>query len=801
MRTKFILSLLAFLLSFNVLTAQDYRNNSSLTLENIMKGEEWTGTWPENVRWSVDGKQVLFTWNPDNKLLLSTYGWSRENHTIHRLTPSELKTIVPPHNRDFNADRSSVVYVKNGDLFLRDANGGKPALLLDFPSGISSPRFIPGHSHISFIYDQNLYLYDMESGNTRVLTDFRKGEKKAEKKTYAGEQEEWLHNEQMELFDILRLRKEKKDLEKERSDSASVREPKTIYTGSAKIYTISISRDEKHILFLSFTYSEKAKHVVMPEYVTESGFTETETIRAKVGYPYGTMKAGIYNPDTDSVYYADISHLPGIHDFPVFKETQTWETREDETRTVYLGSPVWSDDGNHVLINVQSTDNKDRWITLLDLKTGELASLNRQHDEAWIQGPGIGELTNHGTLGWYPDNRTIYFQSEESGYSHLYLLDTKTGRKKQLTSGDYEVYDPFLSRDKKTFYFTSNEENPEIRNFYSMPARGGRQTKLTTMTGNNEVSLSPDEKTMIIRYSYANKPWELYYKPNGASEKAEQITNSSTPAFKAYSWRVPEFIHFTASDGVSVPARLYRPAEKVSNNAAVIFVHGAGYLQNAHEWWSDYYHEYMFHNFLADNGYTVLDIDYRGSAGYGRDWRTAIYRHMGGRDLADNVDGAAYLVKSLGIDPGRIGIYGGSYGGFMTLMAQFTRPGTFKSGAALRSVTDWAHYNHGYTSNILNTPFTDSLAYQRSSPINFASGLQGHLLMCHGMIDDNVHFQDIVRLTQRLIELRKDNWELAVYPLESHKFKEWTSWLDEYKRVYKLFEETIRDKDPSAKNH
>ncbi|HYW94798.1 MAG TPA: hypothetical protein VE870_04370, partial [Bacteroidales bacterium] len=105
MRTKFILSLLAFLLSFNVLTAQDYRNNSSLTLENIMKGEEWTGTWPENVRWSVDGKQVLFTWNPDNKLLLSTYGWSRENHTIHRLTPSELKTIVPPHNRDFNADR------------------------------------------------------------------------------------------------------------------------------------------------------------------------------------------------------------------------------------------------------------------------------------------------------------------------------------------------------------------------------------------------------------------------------------------------------------------------------------------------------------------------------------------------------------------------------------------------------------------------------------------------------------------------------------------------------------------------
>ncbi len=227
---------------------------------------------------------------------------------------------------------------------------------------------------------------------------------------------------------------------------------------------------------------------------------------------------------------------------------------------------------------------------------------------------------------------------------------------------------------------------------------------------------------------------------------------------------------------------------------AVVFVHGAGYLQNAHKYWSSYYREYMFHNLLASRGYVVLDPDYRASSGYGRDWRTAIYRFMGGKDLEDVVDGATYLVDAERVDPKRIGVYGGSYGGFITLMAMFTTPGVFKAGAALRPVTDWAHYNHGYTSNILNVPQSDIEAYRKSSPIYHAAGLKGALLILHGMVDTNVHFQDSVRLAQRLIELRKENWELAAYPVENHAFLEATSWADEYKRILKLFEENLRRK-------
>ena len=187
----------------------------------------------------------------------------------------------------------------------------------------------------------------------------------------------------------------------------------------------------------------------------------------------------------------------------------------------------------------------------------------------------------------------------------------------------------------------------------------------------------------------------------------------------------------------------------------------------------------------------MLDLDFRASAGYGRDWRTAVYRHMGGRDLQDYVDASRYVGTEHGIDPERVFIYGGSYGGFITLMALFNEPEHFGGGAALRAVTDWAHYNHPYTSNILNTPATDSLAYAQSSPIYFSEGLEDPLLIAHGMVDTNVQFQDVVRLAQRLIEQGKEDWEMAVYPVEGHGFTEPASWTDEYRRILELIRESV----------
>jgi len=425
----------------------------------------------------------------------------------------------------------------------------------------------------------------------------------------------------------------------------------------------------------------------------------------------------------------------------------------------------------------------------LDVVSQKLKLIDRQHDDAWIGGPGTGGFFANTNMGWI-NNSTVWFHSEETGYSHLYLVDVTIGKKSALTSGKYEVQQAQLSKDRKYFYLVTNEAHPGEKQFYKLPITGGQPERISQLTGAREVQLSPDEKWIAYRYSYSNKPWELYLQENKKGAKETQITNSLTSEFKSYEWRDPEVTTFKARDGADVYTRLFKPAK--SNGAAVIFVHGAGYLQNAHKWWSSYFREYMFHNLLADKGYTVIDMDYRASAGYGRDWRTGIYRFMGGKDLTDQVDGAKWLVEKYNVDPKRIGIYGGSYGGFITLMGMFTTPEVFAAGAALRPVTDWAHYNHPYTANILNEPFIDSIAYVKSSPLYHAEGLKGHLLICHGMVDTNVHFQDAVRLSQRLIELGKDNWELAAYPMEDHGFVEPSSWTDEYKRILKLFEVNLK---------
>jgi len=357
-----------------------------------------------------------------------------------------------------------------------------------------------------------------------------------------------------------------------------------------------------------------------------------------------------------------------------------------------------------------------------------------------------------------------------------------------------------LSQDKNRFYITSTEQHPGERHLYAMPVGGGARTKVTSMTGSNVGDVSPDDSTIGMVYSYSNKPPEVYLAANTPGAAAKQITTSPSDEWRSFKWIDPQLITYKARDGVDVYARLYTPeligAKRDPSAPAVVFVHGAGYLQNAHKYWSGgYYREYMFNNLLASRGYVVLDPDYRASAGYGRDWRTAIYRHMGGKDLDDVVDGAKYLVEHEKVNAKHIGVYGGSYGGFITLMAMFTSPDTFAAGAANRPVTDWSHYNHGYTSSILNEPQSDPEAYRQSSPIYFAEGLKGALLINHGMVDTNVLFQDTVRLAQRLIELRKENWWVSMYPVENHGFEEETSWADEYRRILQLFEQHLRIHD------
>ena len=787
MNNKLIFAFLAvFSLSYS------FAQTSPLSVEKIMQDPAWIGTFPSNIQWGEHGENIYFKYNLQEDPSDSLYRISLKNtNNIEKVHWKEQEQFVPSRG-SYNDERTKKLYTRNGTLFVYDLKKREERELLQLGSRISNPEFLDDENLVSFTYEDNAFVFDLQKANLRQLTRIQTGKEKKDREKDLSERDQWLEKENLGLLEVVRERKEKKESSKEYNEMVKGTEPYVFYSGDKRISNMTVSPNARFVTFQLFTRNNDDRTDV-PDYVDASGYTVNLPARSKVGGEPTKVELTVYDVQKDTAYTVKTGNLPGITELPDYTSDYPDREWEKEEREVIPNSPVFSENGKYAVTNVRSQDNKDRWITLLDLETGELKTLDRQRDEAWIAGPGIGYSFAGGTLGWLPDNRHIYFQSEETEYSHLYLLDVLSGEKKQLTSGEYEVFDPFLSNNKKHWYLTSSKEHAGERHFYRMPVMGGNMEQLTSMTGNNDVYLSPDEKNMAILHSYSNEPWELYLKKASPRADAKQLTSGQSEEFQSYDWRDPELVSFTADDGASVPARLYKPEEDVKNGAAVIFVHGAGYLQNAHKWWSSYFREYMFHNLLTDLGYTVIDIDYRGSAGYGRDWRTGIYRHMGGKDLSDQVDGAEYLVAEHGVDPERIGIYGGSYGGFITLMALFTEADTFKSGAALRSVTDWAHYNHGYTSNILNEPANDPIAYKRSSPIYFAEGFEGHLLIAHGMVDVNVHFQDVVRLAQRLIELKKENWEMAVYPVEDHGFVEPTSWMDEYRRILELFNETLVD--------
>ncbi|ANI88717.1 hypothetical protein A9P82_05120 [Arachidicoccus ginsenosidimutans] len=797
-----------------------------LTVEKIMRDPKWIGSSPSNIFWSPDGQKLYFNWNPEQSLdenesiyvgggagispSDSLYYITLKN-TVPQKVPTEDRSLIEAEkDGSWNSSKTKLLYTKDNGLYLLDVASGKLNMLIQTSDEIRNPVFAFNDTKIVYQQNNNLFSRDVATGQTLQLTNFKSSNETAPsqfsgmagrrqagfangRQNNLSSQDEFLQSDALANSIVLQEEKKKRDL-REKTNRTQLKNsfPKAINIGDKILSGLEASPDGRYVTYNLIERPKGVKRTEVPNYVTQSGYIENIPGRTNVGAPGYSSESYIFDCQKNTFYPIKTEQIPGIHDLPAYLKDYPKKdsilAKEPPMRKVSILSPVWNADGSKAFVVIMSADHKDRWIMLLDAATAKLTLIDRQHDDAWIGGPGIGY---GGNVGWIDEN-TMWYQSEESGYSHIYTANVVSEKKKALTSGKYEVQSAELSPDKKYFYIVTNEIEPGQTQFYQLDIQSGKQTRITNKTGGNVVTISPDGKNIAFLYSTSVHPWELYLQQNKPGTKAVQITNKAESAeYKSYNWREPDIITFKDKDGFDVYADVYKPEHPAPSHPGVIFVHGAGYLQDVEKWWSYYFREHMFMNLLVDEGYTVMDIDYRGSAGYGSKWRTAIYRHMGGSDLDDIVDGADYMVNTLGVDKSKIGIWGGSYGGFMTLMAMF-KTKAFVCGAALRSVTDWAHYNDGYTSEILNNPQDDSLAYVRSSPIYFANGLDGYLLMCHGMVDTNVHFQDIVRLNQKLIELGKKNWKLAVYPVESHDFKQPSSWTDEYSRIYQLFQSHLK---------
>jgi dipeptidyl aminopeptidase/acylaminoacyl peptidase len=768
-----------------------------LTVDSIMRGPKLVGYPPTGLRWAGDSSRLYFEWRRPADEDVSTWLVDRNGGEPRKLSDDERRN-APPVNGTWDNAHRRVLFADEGDIVLLDSVAGTRRQITRTTGAEANPRWARHETAVTFTRENNLFLVPLDSGEITQLTDVAP-RKRDPRDT---ESQKFVKAEEQKLIEHTRTEAEKKKKAEEKEKARAL--PKFPLADRQSATDLQLAADGKHVFILLVERPEAAKPPNVPNYVTESSYTEDIPARTFVGDAQNKRMLSVLNLETGKAVSAELAVSADLDTTKDTKATKDTKETNEAKRGLRWSMPQLSDDGAMAVANVRAEDNKDRWLVVVDPESGKSRLLDTLHDDAWVREVG-GPGPNDPSFGWLPDRTHIWFLSERDGWMHLYTLDASADRPspRQLTQGKWEIDALALSGDQNTFYITSTEVHPGERHLYAMPIEGGARTRLTSLSGGHAGTVSPDDRTVGIIYSSSTKPHEVYLMPNRPGATASQVTTTPTEEWRSFKWVEPQFVTYKTRDGVDVYARLYTPemigARRDPSAPAVVFVHGAGYAQNAHKYWPSYYREYMFHNLLASRGYVVLDPDYRASSGYGRDWRTAIYRHMGGKDLEDVVDGAKYLVEKHKVNAKHIGVYGGSYGGFITLMAMFTTPDVFAAGAALRPVTDWSHYNHGYTANILNQPQTDTDAYRKSSPIYFAEGLKGALLIAHGMVDTNVLFQDSVRLVQRLIELRKENWSVAPYPVENHGFEDATSWADEYKRILKLFDDNLKQKTDNAK--
>ena len=744
-----------------------------LTLRDVSRNERFIGVGARDVRWAPDGSALYFRWHPspsttDDPNADPWFRVDRDARSAQRV-PDSLVALIPAASLTWNNAGMHATWVNGGALFLFD--GVRTRLVVSGAQSVRNPRFNRDGNAVHYLMGEDLYRYDIANGAVERLTTIvrRSGDARTDA-------QRWLVQQQEELLGAIRDGKERSREAAEYSRAVGAVAPQPIpVSAGAVVEDITLSPDEQYVTVRVRIPDRRRPPTLYMNYATESGYSETRQARAKVGEPRDTYRFGVVrmqprvNPDSVNIRWIS---LP-----------------ETDNRGAITFGPYWNVEGTGAVIATITQDDKDLWISRLDLATGRTTLVDHQRDSAWLGGPPIqANNVRPPLIEWLPGNRLV-FASERSGWSHLYLAEPD-GKVRALTSGAWEVRDAQLSRDRSTWLLRTSREHPSDDHLYTMPAAGGALTKLTTDEGRSEGVLSPDGKRLAVLYSRNDRLPDLFLRDASPEARATRVTISGTDEYWRRAWLRPDIVSIPHPDGGVVWAGLYKPANPHPSRPAIVYVHGGGYRQFAHRGWSVYGYSHASHygmiNYLVQQGYTVLDFDYRGSAGYGRNYRTDIYRSMGQKDVDGAVAAARWLVRTHGVDSTRIGMYGVSYGGFMTLMSLFRYPGVFAAGVAAAGVTDWAHYSDSWTSRILNTPHEDPEAYRLSSPIYHAQGLADPLLIQHGLLDGNVQFQDAVRLQQRLIELEKD-FEMAYYPLEEHVIEAEPALYDFHKRLIGFF--------------
>ena len=751
MKTTPSIKVLFFLFTFSFRLALSVPAQN-LTVREIMAEPSIAGQRVEGEKLSPDGTKVIFLWNAEGKLPRDLYMVPATGGTPQIiLRVSDLPVAPPRISPENKLDYGLTVrddFVKSREV------------------GLGNFEWSPDSKRLLFTQAGDLYVFTLGGGKPKRYTKTQAAEVGA--RFIASDR--ILYQQSGNIF-VLNI-----------SDATTVQLTREADpTRFISVGGVTVSKDGK---MLAYTVSDSSKFrpLFVPNYLGE--FTEAPTFRR------GFSEQKLFVVPTD-----------GSRDFVSEVKVPKQEGVGGFRRT------AWAADGRSLIVDRVDKDTKRRqlfYVYNVASKDEKIITISDETDDKWQASLSVIFEPNP------KDANQLFFASEKDGFNHLYMakVDTAAGtaESKQLTKGSWQVEWAKWTAGGGSIAYSSTEESADERQFYFLNTASGEKTKLQSYEKGMKVSPQMDDTnsvpTLLYSFSQWQTPDELYaQKVCDACKEGEavtQLTKTVPAAFDARKWNAPRFVDIPSRDGKKIPSKYYLPADfdPKKKYPMAIFVHGAGYLQNTINGWNNYYREFMFNQILTQKGYIVLDIDYRGSAGYGRDWRTDVYDFLGGKDFDDHIDAIDFMVKNYSVDQKRIGVYGGSYGGFMAGMLAMRAPERIAAAAALRSVFDWKNYyasSPTYTAQRLGFPDKNPEAYKRSSPISYADKLERPLLILHGMADDNVHVQDSVQLIEKLIRLRKTQYfEAMMYPSENHGFVRPESWTDEYERILAFFEKHLK---------
>ncbi|MCL4846546.1 MAG: prolyl oligopeptidase family serine peptidase [Acidobacteria bacterium] len=712
--------------------ALDAQQPPRLTLERVASLPSLTGTAPSQPTWSPDSRRLAFLWNdeglPFRDVWVVDVAAGTAPTRVTRLHEAASPAVDHPDpnialrqrvNARLRTGVSAVQWSPDGRSLLFVYEGGLHRIL---PDGSGRERLHPGVSGVSAI----------EVSPNRTFVSFLSGG------------DVWLWNQDTGLV----------------TRATRIGQPPVGVVPGARYLRNDVevssyrwSPDSRWIA-LQLDDRSRVRQVAIPDYLAE----ETTINVLRRDFP------------------GENDHLRTIGVLSVDRG-RVWHVPLPEPEARRNASYAWSPDSRLLLIDRFSEDAVHRWLTLADVTEQSVRDL--WHDRRDTR------TTVYWNSDWQSDGRGVLFISDMEDRHRLYGLPVTGGKATRLTDGDWSVVGAALSTSplivsasSKEVFFLSTQEGPYERHVYRMPQGGGPTSRVTRLRGVHQPLLSPDGSRIALLHSNDTTPPDLYVVDSRGAEPERRLTTSPPAEFNGYPWTAAEYVTFKSHvDGTMLHGRLVLPPNMDRTKKYPVII-GPVYSDTVRNQWRGTFA--LLQQYLAiEGGYIGFHVDIRGSVGYGRDHKERLLMDYGGIDVEDIHSGAEFLKTLPYVDPDRIGLWGSSYGGLMTAMSLFKKPGVYRAGVAGAPATNVWHATTGEV-DVARRPDIHPDSYRRASVFMRGEDLRDPLMIIHGMQDDVVLFKDSVVLAEKLMMLGKD-FDFVVAPSAVHG---WTQ--KEYAAVYLL---------------